>query len=200
MLLPCLILFLVGCQTLPPEKARLTAPAQRFVMKNYSVSAPTGDAWLAQKQGENSILFYKGTDAASGHTVVAGVEPFVPPSHPKSRDEFQRLLQETLAKEQGSSERFRNTDLEFSPDNRFGEYSIRVHFVSKDFSPYRLPSGADYLVLNTYAHYIKLPKTNEYLHVWYSERSRPEHGDPALAEKAGGFFESFQLLSAGTKP
>ena len=197
-LLPCIILS--GCQTLPPAPAQPAVPAQRFVMKDFSVRAPGGGAWYVQMEGENSILFYKGTDASSGHTIVAGVKPFVPPSHPSSREEFARLLKEALAKEQKDSERFRNADLEISPDNRFGEYSIRVHFVSKDFSPYRLPLDAKYLILNTHAYYIKLPKTNEYLHVWYSERSRPEDGDAALAEKAGSFFESFQLLTVETKP
>lgn len=198
MLLPCIILF--GCQTLPSGMARPIEPAQQLVMKGFSMSAPGGDGWYVQMQGENSILFYKGTDAHSAHTIVAGAKPFVPPSHPRSREEFESLVKEALAKEQVSSARFRNVDLEVLPDNRFGEYCIRVHFVSKDFSPYRLPSNAEYLILNTYAYYIRLPKTNEYLHVWYSERSRPEEGDAALAEKATSFFESFHLLSVETKP
>jgi hypothetical protein len=180
--------------------ARVSNPAQLYALKDFSVSAPTGEDWYVQMQGENDILFYRMAEAVSAHSIVTGVKSFVPPSLPKSKDEFEKLLRNTFEKEQEKSERFRNAGLEVSPDTRFGDYSVFVHSVSKDFSPRKLPSDAEYLLLNIYAYYIKVPQSDTFLYIWYSERSKPADGDSGLSEKAHRFFDSFQLLSVRTAP
>lgn len=190
----------LGCRTLPPGMARVDNPAQRYALKSFSISVPTGEDWYVQMQGENDILFYKMVDAASAHSIVAGVKPFVPPSVPKNRDEFEALLRETFTKEQEKSERFRNAGLEVSPDNKFGEYSVLVHSISKDFSPRKLPSDVEYLRLNTYAHYIKSPGGDSFFYIWYSERSKPMDSDSGLSKKADSFFNSFEMLPARVTP
>jgi hypothetical protein len=184
----------LGCRTLPPGMAQVDSPAQRYTLKSFSITAPTGENWYVQMQGENDILFYKMVDAASAHSIVAGVKTFVPSSVPKNRDELETLLKESFTKEQEKSERFRNAGLEVSSDNRFGEYSVMVHSISKDFSPRKLPSDAQYLLLNTYAYYVKPPSSDAFLYIWYSERSKSADSGSTLAKKADDFFNSFQML------
>jgi hypothetical protein len=199
-LIVCLLVFtgLLGCQTLPPGMARVDSPGQRYVMKDFSVSAPAGDDWYVQMQGENAILFYRMADIQLAHSIVAGVKTFSPPFVIKDREELAKLLKDSIEKEQEKSQRYRNTAIDVRPDSRFGDYSVFVHSESKDFSPAKLPSGTAYLLLNTHAYYFKPPKSSDYLYVWYSERSRPEDRDMKMAEKADAFFQSFHL--SGTKP
>lgn len=201
-LILCLILLTVlgGCQTLPPGMARVDRPSQHYVMKGFSISVPAGNDWYVQMQGENAILFYRMTDPDSAHSIVAGVKPFSPPMAVKSKEEFEKLLKDSIEEERQKSKRFRGTGMEVLSDKRFGEYSIFVHTASKDFSPAKMPSDTEYLLLNIYAYYIRPPKSDVYLHLWYSERSRPGDSDANIAEKAEIFFQSFQLMSLEAKP
>ncbi len=152
-----------------------------------------------QQPGEDSILFYKMADVSSAHTIVAGVKPFVPPSLPTTRGEFETLLRGTFEEQQKQSKRY-DTDFEVAPDSLFGEYSVFVHSRSKDFNPAKLPSGAEYLLLDIYGYYIRIPESDTFLYVWYSERCMPADADPALSEKAHLFFDSFQLSSIRSAP
>jgi hypothetical protein len=191
---------LFSCRTLPPSPATVNEQAKRYTLKDFSIALPGSDDWSPQTQGENTITFFKRVDTASAHSLVAGVKQFVPPTLPKNKEEFEKLLKDSLGKEQEDSKRFRNTILQVTPDNRFGEYSIFVHSALKDFSPAQLPSNTEYMALTIYAYYLKLPKTDTYLYVWYSERSRPDDRDVNLRGKADQFFQTLQLKPWETKP
>jgi hypothetical protein len=191
----CSLLF--GCRTLPPGMAQVTDPAQRYILKDLSVAVPAGEGWYVQMEGENTIYFMK-TNAPS-HSLVASVKPFAFPPVSINRDQFQKLLKAAFEKEQKNSKRYKDGSFEASPDGRFGDLAVRIHTIVKDFAPVNLPSGTKYLTLNTYAVYFRVPRTDSFLWIMYSERSKPQDGDAALGEKADRFFDSIQLSPAEGK-
>jgi len=193
----CSLLF--GCRTLPPGMAPVKEPAQRYTLKDFSISAPAGEGWYVQMMGENTIFFMKTVNEDPSHTLAAGVRPFASSPAPINRDEFHKLLKAAFDKEQKDSKRFKDGSFEASPDGRFGDLAVRIHTVAKDFAPANLPPGTKYLILNTYAVYFKLPRTDSFLWIMYSERSKTQDGDAALGEKADRFFDLFQLTPAGNK-
>lgn len=193
LLIPLLVVATSGC--ISTGYIKVPEGQKNYVLKGFSLAPPQGEGWYVQLLGESSISFSKKIESSKNHTCIANIVPFDLPIEIKSKEKFKELIYEGTQIQIKESTRFEIIKYDIALDNRFGEYSVRLHDVEKDFRAKNMPGSANYLIMDTYHYYIKHPTLNKYFCIGYSERSLPEEISKTIQEDAQHFFDSIQVIT-----
>lgn len=184
-----------GCMSNMGGYIKVPEGQKNYVLKGFSLAPPPGDGWYVKMLGESSISFAKKIESSKNHTYIANIVPFDLPIEIKSKEKFKELVYESTQIQIKESTRFETIQYDIALDNRFGEYSVRLHDIEKDYHARNMPHDVNHLIMDTYNFYIKHPTLNKYFRIAYSERSLPGEISKTINEDAQLFFDSVQLIT-----